>query len=90
MGSYDPMLSAFTPTKYLGTSNSTICVTGYDQVAFIAASSSDLFNEFNSSVRIHFYLVDLVSLPWAGNRFIEFGDWTYYSVFESKFASTGN
>lgn len=51
MGSYDPMLSAFTPTKYLGTSNTTFCVTGYDQAALIASTSSELFNELNVSVR---------------------------------------
>jgi lysophospholipase len=50
MGSYDPMLSAFTPTKYLGTTNSTSCVTGYDQAAFVTGTSSELFNEFNVSV----------------------------------------
>jgi hypothetical protein len=50
MGSYDPILSAFTPTKYLGTTNSTSCVTGYDQAAFVAGTSSELFNSFNVSV----------------------------------------
>ncbi|KAG2073383.1 lysophospholipase [Suillus decipiens] len=46
-GSFDPQLSAFVPTKYLGTTNNSICVTNYDQSAFIAASSSELFNEAN-------------------------------------------
>jgi hypothetical protein len=50
MGSYDPMLSAFTPTKYLGTINSSSCVTGYDQAAFVFGTSSELFNQFNVSV----------------------------------------
>lgn len=50
MGSYDPVLSAFTPTKYLGTTNTSVCVTGYDQAAFITGTSSELFNEFNTSV----------------------------------------
>ncbi|KAG2054996.1 lysophospholipase [Suillus hirtellus] len=46
-GSFDPQLSAFVPTKYLGTTNNSICVTNYDQSAFIAGSSSELFNEAN-------------------------------------------
>ena len=50
MGSYDPILSAFTPTQFLGTTNNTACVTGYDQTAFITGTSSALFNEYNSSV----------------------------------------
>ena len=54
MGSYDPMLSAFTPTKYLGTTNSTSCVTGYDQITFIAGTSSEIFNGLNGSVRRYF------------------------------------
>ncbi|EIW85716.1 lysophospholipase [Coniophora puteana RWD-64-598 SS2] len=45
MGSYDPMLSAFAPTKYLGTANGSMCVTNYDQTSFVAASSSELFND---------------------------------------------
>ncbi|KZT69824.1 lysophospholipase [Daedalea quercina L-15889] len=49
-GSYDPMLGAFIPTDYLGTTNNTICVTNYDQVGFIEALSASLFNEYNTSV----------------------------------------
>ncbi|KAH7910312.1 lysophospholipase catalytic domain-containing protein [Hygrophoropsis aurantiaca] len=47
MGSYDPSLSAFIQTKYLGTTNTSICITGYDQSSFVAGSSSELFNEYN-------------------------------------------
>ncbi|KAG6373882.1 lysophospholipase [Boletus reticuloceps] len=47
MGSFDPMLSAFAPTKYLGTTNNSVCVTNYDQSSLVAGSSSELFNEFN-------------------------------------------
>ncbi|KZT02314.1 lysophospholipase [Laetiporus sulphureus 93-53] len=45
MGSFDPVLGAFILTKYLGTTNSTLCVTEYDQVSFIEGLSSSLFNE---------------------------------------------
>ncbi|EIW76500.1 hypothetical protein CONPUDRAFT_111484 [Coniophora puteana RWD-64-598 SS2] len=48
MGSFDPNLAAFTQTKYLGTTNTSVCVTGYDQQAFVTGSSSALFNSFNS------------------------------------------
>lgn len=52
MGSYDPALSAFAPTKYLGTRNNSLCVTGYDQAGFVAGSSSALFNAYNTSVSV--------------------------------------
>ncbi|CAH7689801.1 lysophospholipase, partial [Phakopsora pachyrhizi] len=53
-GSFDPSLSAFTPTKYLGTrlnsgkpvdTSPTACVTAFDQASFIMATSASLFNE---------------------------------------------
>ncbi|KAH7887262.1 lysophospholipase catalytic domain-containing protein [Phlebopus sp. FC_14] len=47
MGSFDPMLSAFAPTKYLGSRNNSICVTNYDQSALVTGSSSELFNGYN-------------------------------------------
>ncbi|KAG1766918.1 lysophospholipase catalytic domain-containing protein [Suillus placidus] len=46
-GSFDPQLSAFAPTKYLGTTNNSICVTNYDQSALVTGSSSELFNGAN-------------------------------------------
>ncbi|KAI0743142.1 lysophospholipase [Daedaleopsis nitida] len=48
-GSFDPALAAFIPTQFLGSTNDSVCVTGYDQVSFIEGISSDLFNEFNTS-----------------------------------------
>ncbi|KLO18750.1 hypothetical protein SCHPADRAFT_819403 [Schizopora paradoxa] len=50
MGSYDPTLSAFVPTKFLGTMNTSTCVTGFDQVSFITGTSSDEYNIFNTSL----------------------------------------
>ncbi|CAL1698539.1 unnamed protein product [Somion occarium] len=47
--SYDPMLSAFTPTKFLGSPNDSVCVTGFDQVGYIQGSSGGLFSIFNTS-----------------------------------------
>lgn len=44
------MLSAFAPTEFLGSVNSSVCVTGYDQAAFALGTSSELFNELNVSV----------------------------------------
>ncbi|KAJ6495831.1 lysophospholipase [Mycena vulgaris] len=49
MGSYDPLLSAFTPTKYLGTQNSSVCVTGFDQASFMEATSSAFFTMLNTT-----------------------------------------
>lgn len=54
MGSFDPMLGAFTPTKFLGSPGNSVCATGFDQVSFIEAVSSDLFNGFNTSVSTAF------------------------------------
>ncbi|PIL26148.1 hypothetical protein GSI_11903 [Ganoderma sinense ZZ0214-1] len=48
-GSFDPSLGAFTPTKFLGSPNSSVCATGFDQLSFIEGVSSNLFNEFNTS-----------------------------------------
>ncbi|KAG0700944.1 lysophospholipase catalytic domain-containing protein [Suillus ampliporus] len=50
MGTFDPQLSAFVPTQYLGTTNNSICITNYDQSAFLAGSSSGLFNTANSTL----------------------------------------
>ncbi|TDL15101.1 lysophospholipase [Rickenella mellea] len=50
MGSYDPSLSAFIPMKNLGSRNSSVCVTNFDQASFVIGTSSDIFNEFNSSL----------------------------------------
>ena len=52
MGSYDTMLGAFTPTKFLGSRNGQ-CVTGFDQLAFVIGASSNVFNTFNTSVSHH-------------------------------------
>ncbi|KAI0350486.1 lysophospholipase [Trametes cingulata] len=48
-GSFDPALGAFTPTKFLGSPNSSVCTTGFDQISFVQAASSSLFNTFNIS-----------------------------------------
>ncbi|CCM05117.1 uncharacterized protein FIBRA_07325 [Fibroporia radiculosa] len=49
MGSFDPMLSAFTPTKYLGSPGNGECATGFDQLSFIQGLSSNEFNLYNTS-----------------------------------------
>ncbi|EGO02345.1 hypothetical protein SERLA73DRAFT_104762 [Serpula lacrymans var. lacrymans S7.3] len=62
MGSFDPVLSAFTPTKYLGTQNTSVCVTGYDQSSFVAGSSSELFNEYNLTNILNATLGSVISV----------------------------
>jgi len=54
-GSYDPQLSAFTPTQFLGTSllsgkplHNKTCVQGFDQLNFITATSSSIANSILS------------------------------------------
>lgn len=49
-GSWDSRIASFTPTKYLGTSLSAgkptgSCVTAYENLGFIAGTSSTLFND---------------------------------------------
>ncbi|KAG6373885.1 lysophospholipase [Boletus reticuloceps] len=62
MGSFDPMLSAFAPTKYLGTTNNSVCITNYDQAALVAGSSSELFNEVNFTSSLPSVFQDAISL----------------------------
>lgn len=49
-GSWDSDVSAFTPTKYLGTTMkggkpATKCTTGYDNLGYVLGTSSSLFNQ---------------------------------------------
>lgn len=53
MGSFDPTVHGFAPTKYLASnfSNGAIpkdgsCVNGFDQLGFVMGTSSSLFNQF--------------------------------------------
>ncbi|KZT29198.1 lysophospholipase [Neolentinus lepideus HHB14362 ss-1] len=50
-GSYDPVLATFIPTQYLGTTNTSVCITGFDQASFVEATSSELFNVINVTVQ---------------------------------------
>ncbi|KAJ7253343.1 lysophospholipase [Mycena haematopus] len=50
-GSYDPSLSAFIPMQNLGTVNTSSCVVGFDQLAFVLGSTSDVFPEVNASAK---------------------------------------
>ncbi|KAJ7206533.1 lysophospholipase [Mycena pura] len=48
-GCYDDVLAAHTPMKFLGTTNKSICATGFDEAMFLSGGSSNLWNEFNTS-----------------------------------------
>ncbi|KDQ53832.1 hypothetical protein JAAARDRAFT_80462 [Jaapia argillacea MUCL 33604] len=50
MGSYDPSLASFTPIEYLGTTNESVCVTGFEQAGFVIGTSNDWFAQLNSSL----------------------------------------
>ncbi|KAF7343260.1 Lysophospholipase [Mycena venus] len=50
MGCYDDVLAAHTPLKYLGTTNHSLCVTGFDEAMFLSGTSSNLWNELNTTV----------------------------------------
>ncbi|KAJ7178193.1 lysophospholipase [Mycena filopes] len=52
MGCYDDVLAAHTPTKHLGTTNKSLCVTGFDEAMFLAGTSSNLWNELNITAEI--------------------------------------
>ncbi|KIJ62091.1 hypothetical protein HYDPIDRAFT_95112 [Hydnomerulius pinastri MD-312] len=49
MGSYDPTLAAFTPMKYLGTINETLCVTNLDQTGTVIGASGQWNTVYNTS-----------------------------------------
>ncbi|KAF7301905.1 Lysophospholipase [Mycena indigotica] len=51
-GSYDDALAAHTPLKYLGTTNNSICVQGFDEAMFITATTSNPFLLFNITANI--------------------------------------
>ncbi|KDQ63931.1 hypothetical protein JAAARDRAFT_201409 [Jaapia argillacea MUCL 33604] len=61
MGSYDPTLAAFTPIEYLGTTNTSICVTGFEQADFVLGASSNIFVIYNSSAS---NLMNSPAWPW--------------------------
>ncbi|KAJ7766336.1 lysophospholipase [Mycena maculata] len=48
-GSYDDVLAAHTPLQNLGTTNNSVCVTGFDEAMYLAGTTSNLWNEFNVS-----------------------------------------
>ncbi|KAJ7440575.1 lysophospholipase [Mycena latifolia] len=50
MGCYDDVLAAHTPLKHLGTTNHSLCVTGFDEAMFISGTSSNLWNEHNATL----------------------------------------
>ncbi|OBZ71262.1 Lysophospholipase 3 [Grifola frondosa] len=60
MGSFDPMLAAFIPMKYLGSSNNTICVSNFDQMSFIEATSSNLFNIYDLLMQAPPYSIEVI------------------------------
>jgi len=41
-GCYDDVLAAHTPLKFLGTTNKSICATGFDEAMFLSGGSSNL------------------------------------------------
>jgi hypothetical protein len=70
MGCYDDVLAAHTPTKHLGTTNHSVCVTGFDEAMFLAGTSSNLWNEFNITVCALLLLYSLHSSPPPYLRFL--------------------
>ncbi|KAF8189184.1 lysophospholipase [Mycena galopus ATCC 62051] len=47
MSCFDDVLAAHTPLKHLGTTNDSVCATGFDDAMFLSGTSSNLWNEFN-------------------------------------------
>ena len=71
MGTFDQQLGAFTPTKFLGSppENGSVCVTGFDQLAYVAGISSNIFNGLNLSVRPSAHSAAhmlRLTISWAG------------------------
>ncbi|KAK7042581.1 lysophospholipase [Favolaschia claudopus] len=49
MSCFDDVLAAHTPMKYLGTTNRSLCATGFDEAMFLSGTSSNLWNEANAT-----------------------------------------
>ncbi|KAJ7092844.1 lysophospholipase [Mycena belliarum] len=47
MGCYDAVLAAHTPTQHLGSTNASLCASGFDEAMFVAGASSNLWNQVN-------------------------------------------
>ncbi|KAJ7895004.1 lysophospholipase catalytic domain-containing protein [Mycena olivaceomarginata] len=47
MSCFDDVLAAHTPLKHLGTTNDSVCATGFDEAMFLSGTSSNLWNEVN-------------------------------------------
>jgi hypothetical protein len=58
MSCFDDVLAAHTPLKHLGTTNDSVCATGFDEAMFLSGTSSNLWNEVNvtDGVRVPFPL----------------------------------
>ncbi|KAF8189185.1 lysophospholipase [Mycena galopus ATCC 62051] len=44
---FDDVLAAHTPLKHLGTTNDSVCVTGFDEAMFLTGTSANAWNEIN-------------------------------------------
>ncbi|KAF7332298.1 Lysophospholipase [Mycena kentingensis (nom. inval.)] len=51
-GCYDDVLAAHTPTRFLGTTNRSLCATGFDDAMFLSGTSSNLWIELNVTAEI--------------------------------------
>ncbi|KAJ7827363.1 lysophospholipase [Mycena olivaceomarginata] len=47
MSCFDDVLVAHMPLKHLGTTNDSVCATGFDEAMFLSGTSSNLWNEVN-------------------------------------------
>lgn len=91
-GSFDSGVSAFTPTKYLGTSLSngvptkTTCTQNYDNLGYILGTSSNLFNEACLSVPSPLLNSDIINaLTAIVDKAHEVGTREEYAVYPNPF-----
>lgn len=105
LGSFDSSLNAFTDIKYLGTNvtngvpqNSSQCVSGYDNVGFLIATSSSIFNQFLLTLTcdeckvLKFPIKNLVRhlLKLASRTFADIAVFSPNPFFKSQYSKPGN
>ncbi|KAI1739119.1 lysophospholipase [Xylaria scruposa] len=103
IGSFDPTIFGFAPTKYVGSnfSNGAIldnghCVRGFDQYGFMMGTSSSLFNQFLlqniSDSKIPDFITDAVTsiLQDIGNDQDDIAEWRPNPFYKYNPSSNGN
>ncbi|KAJ7118432.1 lysophospholipase [Mycena crocata] len=97
MGCYDSVLAAHTPMKHLGTTNKSLCATGFDEAMFLSGTSSNLWNEANVTAEIlaantaNFSVLVNTTYPQSPNIRLDTSNYpnAFHGVAPETFADSG-